>query len=85
MRKITTLLALFFASVLVAQAQSVVKQFTIKSKILGVEKEYSVYLPDGYKKTGEKYVCLFIPVIQKTIFLEPVELELLKLKLNIKD
>lgn len=37
------------------------------------------------KKTGEKYVCLFIPVIQKTIFLEPVELELLKLKLNIKD
>lgn len=36
------------------------------------------------KKTGEPYCCLYIPVIQKTIFLEPVELELLKLKLGIK-
>ena len=34
------------------------------------------------KKTGETYYCLFVPVIQKTIFLEPVELELLQLKLN---
>lgn len=60
MRKITTLFALFFASILAVQAQSVVKQFTIKSKILGVEKEYSVYLPDGYKKTGEKYPVLYL-------------------------
>ena len=36
------------------------------------------------KKTGDKYYCLYVPVIQKTIFLEPVELELLKLKLNVK-
>ena len=60
MRRITTLFALFFASVLAVQAQSVVKQFTVKSKILGVEKEYSVYLPDGYKKTGEKYPVLYL-------------------------
>jgi enterochelin esterase-like enzyme len=60
MRRITTLLALFFASVLAVQAQSKVKQFTIKSEILGVEKEYSVYLPDGYKKTGEKYPVLYL-------------------------
>ena len=60
MRRLTTLLALFFASVLAVQAQSKVKQFTIKSEILGVEKEYSVYLPDGYKKTGEKYPVLYL-------------------------
>ena len=36
------------------------------------------------KKDGKKYYVLFIPVIQKTIFLEPVELELLCLKLGIK-
>ena len=43
-----------------AQAQSVVKELTIKSEILGVEKTYSVYLPDGYKKTGEKYPVLYL-------------------------
>ena len=60
MRKITTLFALLFASILAVQAQSVVKQFKVKSEILGVEKEYSVYLPDGYKKTGEKYPVLYL-------------------------
>ena len=60
MRRITTLFALFFASVLAVQAQSVVKQFTVKSKLLGVEKEYSVYLPDGYGKSTEKYPVLYL-------------------------
>lgn len=60
MRRIVTLFALVFASVLAVQAQSKVKQFTIKSEVLGVEKEYSVYLPDGYKKTGEKYPVLYL-------------------------
>ena len=36
------------------------------------------------KNTGKPYYVLFVPVLQKTIFLEPVELELLKLKLNVK-
>ena len=36
------------------------------------------------KKTGEKYYCLFVPVIQKTIFLEPVELKLFFINFNIK-
>ena len=36
------------------------------------------------KNTGKTYFCLFVPVIQKTIFLEPVELELLQVKLNLK-
>ena len=60
MRKITLFLMLVFVGVLSTQAQSEVKQFTIKSEILGVEKDYSVYLPDGYKKTGEKYPVLYL-------------------------
>lgn len=31
------------------------------------------------KKTGEKYLCLFIPDLEKTIFLEPTEIKLLNL------
>ena len=34
------------------------------------------------KNTGKQYYCLYVPIIQKTIFLEPVELELLQLKLK---
>lgn len=30
------------------------------------------------KRTGEKYICLFIPDLEKTIFLEPVEIKLLR-------
>lgn len=36
------------------------------------------------KNTGKPYYVLFVPVLQKVIFLEPVELELLKLKYNLK-
>ncbi len=60
MRKITTLFTLILASVLVASAQSQVKQFSLKSKLLGVKKNYSVYLPDGYDKSGEKYPVLYL-------------------------
>lgn len=35
------------------------------------------------KNTSKPYYVLFVPVLQKTIFLEPVELELLKLKYDI--
>ena len=60
MRRITTFLVLILAVIVSAQAQSEVKQLTIKSEILGVEKVYSIYLPDGYKKTGEKYPVLYL-------------------------
>lgn len=60
MRKISAFLVLVLAVVVSAQAQSEVKQLTLKSKILGVEKTYSVYLPDGYKKSGEKYPVLYL-------------------------
>lgn len=31
------------------------------------------------EKTGKKYICLYIPDIEKTVFLEPAEIKLLKL------
>ena len=60
MRKLTALLAFILVSVFAVQAQSQVKQFTVKSKILGVEKMYSVYLPDGYEKSGKNYPVLYL-------------------------
>jgi enterochelin esterase-like enzyme len=60
MRKITTFLFLAFAVVMSAQAQSEVKHLTVKSKILGVEKSYSIYLPDGYKKSDKNYPVLYL-------------------------
>lgn len=60
MRKITTIFALIFASILVAQAQGQLKQFTVKSEILGVEKVYSIYLPEGYENSTERYPVLYL-------------------------
>lgn len=60
MKRFTTLLLLVLAVVLSAQAQSQVKQFTLKSKLLGVEKNYTVYLPDGYAKSSQRYPVLYL-------------------------
>ena len=60
MRKITAILVLVFAVVISAQAQSKVKEFTLKSKVLGVEKSYAVYLPDGYEKSDKNYPVLYL-------------------------
>ena len=60
MRKITTLLMFVFAVAISAQAQSVVKEFSVKSEILGVEKKFSVNLPDGYEKSGKNYPVLYL-------------------------
>ena len=60
MKRVVAILTLVFAVVLSAQAQSKVKEFSVKSKILGVEKKYSVYLPDGYEKSGENYPVLYL-------------------------
>ena len=60
MRKITILFASIFASIFAVQAQSQVKQLTLKSEILGVEKTYTIYLPDGYNKSKENYPVLYL-------------------------
>ena len=60
MRRITTLLVALLGVVLATSAQSKIEHLTLKSKLLGVEKNYSVYLPDGYDKSGEQYPVLYL-------------------------
>lgn len=37
------------------------------------------------KKSGKEYYCLFIPDLEKTIFLEPTELKLIKLLYKVEE
>ena len=60
MKRITILALALFGLATVASAQSRIEHFTLQSKLLGVEKNYSVYLPDGYDKSGEKYPILYL-------------------------
>ena len=60
MRRITILMFALFGITIVASAQSRIEHFTLKSKVLGVEKNYSVYLPDGYDKSNENYPILYL-------------------------
>ena len=41
-------------------AGSRVEQCSVRSEILGVEKSYAVYLPDGYDKSKENYPVLYL-------------------------
>ncbi len=41
-------------------AQSRIAEASVKSEILGVEKPYSVYLPDGYDTSGKDYPVLYL-------------------------
>ena len=56
----------FFLTIMaVATAFSVmaggrIERFSVKSEILGVEKPYTVYLPDGYDTSGERYPVLYL-------------------------
>jgi enterochelin esterase-like enzyme len=59
MKKIIVLALSLFAVATVC-AQSRVEHLTVKSEILGVEKNYSVYLPDGYDKGNENYPVLYL-------------------------
>ena len=63
MKKTIVLASLLFlaASVSVwAQEKGRVVQDTVKSRILGVEKVYSVYLPAGYDDTAQDYPVLYL-------------------------
>lgn len=60
MRKFTTFIIALFATVLVVQAQGKICQFTMQSRLLGVEKTYSVYLPEGYDDSTERYPVLYL-------------------------
>ena len=60
MRRITALMFAFLGLATAVSAQSRIEHFTLKSDLLGVEKNYSVYLPDGYDKSQEKYPVLYL-------------------------
>ncbi len=51
---------LFFAAAGSLAAQSRVVEATVKSVLLGVEKPYLVYLPDGYDTSGRDYPVLYL-------------------------
>ena len=60
MKRILLLLTAILGLALSAQAQSRLEHLTIKSKMLGVEKSYSIYLPDGYDTSDERYPVLYL-------------------------
>ncbi|WP_462353322.1 alpha/beta hydrolase [Alistipes timonensis] len=60
MKKLLTTTLLALAAVLTAGAQSRTEVYTVPSKILGVEKNCTVYLPDGYDRSGESYPVLYL-------------------------
>ena len=37
-----------------------IEQGSVKSEILGVEKRYAIYLPEGYESSGERYPVLYL-------------------------
>ena len=43
-----------------ASAQSRLVECKMESKLLGTEKEYSIYLPDGYDKSDRSYPVLYL-------------------------
>ena len=60
MKKIIVFALLCLAIGATAQAQSRLEHLKIKSQILGVEKDYSIYLPDGYDSSTERYPVLYL-------------------------
>jgi enterochelin esterase-like enzyme len=60
MKRLIAILFALIALTAIATAQSRLEQHTIKSRVLGVEKTYSVYLPDGYDTSDERYPVLYL-------------------------
>lgn len=58
-KKILFVVAAIFTLVSIS-AQSKLIDGSVKSKILGVEKPYSIYLPDGYETSGKDYPVLYL-------------------------
>lgn len=60
MKKIVVLALLCLALGATSQAQSRLEHLTVKSTILGKEKPFSIYLPDGYDTSNERYPVLYL-------------------------
>lgn len=60
MKKVSILVALMTVFAITAQAQSRLEHLSVKSEILGIEKPFSIYLPEGYDTSDESYPVLYL-------------------------
>ncbi len=60
MSRTLPILAAILITAVAAQAQSRIETCTIPSRILGTEKNCTVYLPAGYDTSGEQYPVLYL-------------------------
>ena len=75
MRRILLFVSALSVAVFTLAAKSRVEEFSLKSEVLGVEKKYAVYLPDGYDESTEKYPVLYLLHGAKGTHLSWVETE----------
>lgn len=59
MKRLTLLIAALVVA-FAGSAQSRLIEAKMESKLLGAEKEYSIYLPDGYDKSDRSYPVLYL-------------------------
>ncbi|MBQ7856128.1 MAG: esterase family protein [Alistipes sp.] len=60
MKRFLFLLPFLTAFAVAVQAQGRLEQLSVKSELLGVEKVYSIYLPEGYDASDERYPVLYL-------------------------
>ena len=60
MKRLFLLFGFLGAFAVAASAQGRLEHLTIKSEVLGVEKPYSIYLPEGYDTSDERYPVLYL-------------------------
>ena len=60
MKRLFLLFGFLGAFAVATSAQGRLEHLTIKSEVLGVEKPYSIYLPEGYDTSDERYPVLYL-------------------------
>ena len=60
MKRLFLLFGFLGAFAVATSAQGRLEHLTIKSEVLGVEKPYSMYLPEGYDTSDERYPVLYL-------------------------
>ena len=60
MKRVVLLFVFFGVFAASLSAQGRLEHLTIKSEVLGVEKPYSIYLPEGYDTSDERYPVLYL-------------------------
>jgi enterochelin esterase-like enzyme len=60
MKTFNTIFLLFFCSVIFAQNGTLKESLSVKSKLLGKDIKYSIYLPADYEKNNRSYPVLYL-------------------------